>query len=59
MTLKPYLKAVVPALATLIGVAGQWVATGEFDRAETATAITGGLTSLLAFAVRNEPESAP
>lgn len=55
---QPYLKAIAPALFTLIAVVGQWVATGEFGRAEFATALTGALTSLLTFVVPNAaPES--
>jgi hypothetical protein len=52
---QPYAKAAYPVLLTLIGVLGQWLATGAFDRAETATAVTGALTSLLALAVPNAP----
>ena len=53
--MRPYLKSLVPALGTLIAVAGQWVATGTFDRAEVATAITGGLSALLSYAITNDP----
>lgn len=52
-SLRPYAKAVAPALVTLIAIVGQVIATGEFDRAEFATAVTGALTSLLAYAVPN------
>jgi hypothetical protein len=53
--LQPYAKAVYPALGTIVGVAVQWIATGEFDRAETVTAISGAIAALLAYAPPNRP----
>lgn len=53
--MRPYLKAVLPALLTLIAVGVQWAVTGEFDRAELVTTLTGLGSSLLTFYVRNEP----
>jgi hypothetical protein len=67
--IRPYLKAVLPALLTLIavlvqwGVTGafdkaelvQWGVTGAFDKAELVTAITGFTASLLTFLAKNEP----
>lgn len=54
-SLAPYAKAVAPALLTLIAVVGQLIATGEFDRAETATAVTGALGALVTLLVANGP----
>ena len=52
-SLQPYAKAASPAILTLIAVVGHWIATGEFDRAETATAVTGGLSALVSYLVPN------
>ena len=47
-------KAVVAALATVIGVVVQWLSTGHFTLGqEGATAITGAVTTLLVYAVSN------
>lgn len=46
---KAILAAVLPSLAGVIAVAVQWIATGEFDRAELATAISTVISALLAF----------
>lgn len=54
-SLRPYAKAVLPFALTLIAVIGQVIATGEFDRAEFATALTGALAALVTYSVRNEP----
>ena len=54
-SLRPYAKSVAPFVLTLIAAAGQWIGTGEFDRAEFATAITGALAALVSYTVRNEP----
>lgn len=56
--LQPYAKAALPFLATLAAIAVQWIATGEYDRAELTTTITGLGTTLLAFAVPNLPPAA-
>jgi hypothetical protein len=53
--IRPYLKAVLPALLTLIAVLVQWGVTGAFDKAELVTAITGFTASLLTFLAKNEP----
>jgi hypothetical protein len=53
--LRPYLKAVVPFVLTIIAVCAQWFVTGEFDKAEFATALTGALSALVTYAVSNEP----
>jgi hypothetical protein len=50
---QPYAKAVVPFVLTIIAVVGQWAATGELDRAELVTAVTGALSALVTFAVPN------
>lgn len=58
-TIRPYLKAVLPALLTLVAVVVQWAATGAYDKAELATTITGLLSSLITYLVSNQvPEPA-
>jgi hypothetical protein len=52
--IKPYLKAVLPALLTLLAIVTQWAVTGAFDKAELVTAITGFTASLLTFLVSNQ-----
>lgn len=51
--LQPLAKAVWPAIGTLAAVAVQWIATGEFDRAELTTAITGLVAALVTYGVPN------
>lgn len=55
-SLQGYAKAAYPALLTLIGVIGQVIATGEFDRAEFATVVTGLLAAGVSFLVPNTAE---
>jgi hypothetical protein len=63
--LRPFAKAVIPALGTMIVVGIQYFSTGEFDRAEMTTAITGLSTALVAFLATNhsplhdEPDDIP
>lgn len=47
---KAVLAAVLPTLGGVLAVGVQWLATGEFDRAEFATAIGTVAAALLAFA---------
>jgi hypothetical protein len=51
---RPYLKAVLPALLTLIAVLVQWAVTGVYDKAELATTLTGLLASLVTFLAKND-----
>lgn len=46
---KAKLATLLPAIAALVAVLIQWAVTGEFDRAELATALTGLSTSVFAF----------
>lgn len=55
MNLRPYMKAVQPALLTLLAVAIQWVVTGEYDRAELATTLTGFAAATVTYWTSNEP----
>jgi hypothetical protein len=63
--LRPFAKAVIPALGTVIAVGIQYLSTGEFDRAEMTTAITGLSTALVAYLATNhtpahdEPDDIP
>lgn len=45
---KAVLATAVPAISTLVGVLGMWLATGELNRSELVTATVGLSTSLLA-----------
>lgn len=47
-------KSVYPALGTLIATGSQWAVTGEFDRVELVTIITGMAASLLTYTVPNK-----
>ena len=49
-----YLKAIIPAAATIVAVFAQWAVTGAFDRAELATAIGGLLTAGLVYLAPNK-----
>lgn len=51
----PYLKAIVPAVGTVLAVGIQWIATGTFTHAELATALTGLLAATLTYLVPNGP----
>ena len=55
-SLKPFAKAVTPAVLTVIVVLLQWLSSGTFDETEIATAIAGLLSAILAYAVRNGSE---
>lgn len=54
-SLRPYAKAIYPFLLTIVAVLGQWAVTGQLDRPELVTAVTGALSALVTFWVRNEP----
>jgi hypothetical protein len=45
---KATMAGLVPALSTVAAVLVQWAVTGEFDRSELATAVTGLVTAALA-----------
>lgn len=47
--LLPYLKCIVPAVATTVAVIVQYLLTGEFDKTTVTIAVTGALTSILAL----------
>ncbi len=52
-SLRPFAKAVTPAVLTVIVVLLEWLSSGTFDETEIATAIAGLLSAILAYAVRN------
>jgi hypothetical protein len=52
--IRPYLKAVLPALLALIAVLVQWATTGEYDAPELATTLTGLLGAFVTFMASNE-----
>lgn len=51
--LRPLAKATWPAILTVVAVVVQWVATGEFDRAELVTTLTGLPAAILTYLVPN------
>lgn len=53
LRLRPYAKAAYPAIGTAVAVVVQWIATGEFDRAELVTTLTGIPAALLTLGVPN------
>lgn len=50
---RPLAKALWPAILTCTAVAVQWIITGEFDRAELVTTLTGLPSAILVFLVPN------
>ena len=57
MNYKACLKAIVPFVGTVVAVLVQVAATGEFDQAAMATAITGILASVVVYLVPNQPSA--
>ena len=51
--LRPYAKAVVPAVVTAVSCLASWIITGTFDSAELKVAVEGAVLSLVAFAFPN------
>lgn len=51
---KAVLKALLPFVGTLLAVGIQYGVTGEFDKAEVATALTGISASLVTLLVPND-----
>lgn len=51
-----YLKAIVPAVGTVLAVLVQWLASGQFGRAELATALTGLIAASVIYFVPNAPK---
>ena len=54
--LRPYAKAVVPAVVTAVSCLASWIITGTFDSAELKVAVEGAVLSLVAFAFPNHRE---
>lgn len=52
-SLQPYAKAIAPFTLTLVAIAIQWAVTGEYDRAELTTTLTGLSAALLTYLVPN------
>jgi hypothetical protein len=52
--LQPYAKAVLPFVIAAAAVVVQWAITGEFDRAELVTAITGAGAALVTLLAPNK-----
>lgn len=49
----PFLKAILPALGTVVAVAVQWGFGGTFDRQTATIAITGLIASIITYFVPN------
>lgn len=52
---RAFAKAIVPAAGTVAALGIEWLATGAFDRAELATALTGLLSAVVVYLVPNAP----
>lgn len=50
---RPFAKALWPAILTIVAVGVQWVVTGEYDRAELVTTLTGLPSAIVTFFVPN------
>jgi hypothetical protein len=55
-SLRPFAKAVLPALATLIALGVQAATSGTLDTAEISTAITGLSAALIAYLATNHSD---
>ena len=53
--IRRWAKALLPALGTIVAIAIQWGVTGEFDRSELSTAVTGLINAAVTYLVANEP----
>lgn len=54
-SIQPYAKAFLPFIGTLIAIGVQYAVTGEYDRAEFVTTITGFGSTLVTFLFPNIP----
>lgn len=54
-SLQPFLKAVAPAVLTLVAVLVEWLINGTWSRTNTATAITGLVAATITYFVPNIP----
>jgi Na+/H+ antiporter NhaD/arsenite permease-like protein len=54
-SLQPFLKAIAPALLTLVAVLVEWLVNGTWSRTNTATAITGLVAATITSFVPNLP----
>ena len=52
---QPYAKALVPAVVTLVGVASQYLVTGQLDTATIGVAVGGALATVLTWLTPNKP----
>jgi hypothetical protein len=55
---RPYLKAVLPAVLALIGAGVQALVVGTVDKVTIATALTGVLSGVVTFFARNDDRGA-
>lgn len=51
---RPYAKAFIPFVGTLVAVGVQYATTGEYDRAELTTTLTGMGAALMTFLFPNQ-----
>jgi hypothetical protein len=54
MNYKAFLKSLVPFVGTLVAVGAQYLVSGEFDKAELVTALTGISAAIVTFLVPND-----
>jgi hypothetical protein len=52
--LRPFAKAIVPAVGTVLAVVVQWAVNGSFDRQTAAIAITGLVAAIITYFVPNK-----
>ncbi len=53
MTLAGIRKALMPFILSLLAMVVSWVTTGDFDRLELGTIVSGAITSVLVYWVPN------
>lgn len=54
VSLRPYAKAVLPFIGTLVAIGVQWIVTGEYDRAELSTTLTGLIAAFVTLLAPNK-----
>lgn len=55
--LQPFMKAIAPAVLTVVGVGVDWLVVGTFDRQTAAIAITGLAASVVTYFTPNKGEA--
>lgn len=55
--LRPFLKAITPAVLTVIAVLVDWLILGKFEKQTLAIAITGLVSAVITYLVPNTPKT--